>query len=556
LNKIKELTSLLNHFKRYTDQTKRKNYLFQQGIYATLYSSFALMLIFFIVFALHIDTQGLIKYFYMIISILMMLQLILTAYIIKNQKRDMLSSSILIFYPIVVVTIGALNFYLGNDFLTERLSFFIIMFITTLITFNSILYSLVLYIYALILFNITVYVKFGYDSSFYVPLLLYIVFCAIVNILFNFLSYRLIFAESQVDLIDEKQKETIKKLEESNYELEYTQKIAHMMMEITTDVITNDDIYTLLETIIKKAVEVMPNATAGSILLKKGNDVNFVSAFGYDIEKLRQIKMSYRETFQHKLGNISNPEIIQNTRAFNELRTSIEFVNQFKDLGIPSSKSVITCPIILANDVYGSINLDNLENECAFSDKDKPIVLYLAKQIGLALKNHELLNKTLHYTRHDLLTNAYLRMHHEELLKKVYENARLYNHCFSIVIIDINHLKKINDTFGHQAGDQLLKFFTDQSKKFLSDYHYLSRTGGDEFTILLDLTNAFEAKEMIRKMKKFFSENPLEIDDTSIHIEFGAGISSYPEDGDLPNILSNIADKRMYEDKNKQKLNL
>jgi diguanylate cyclase (GGDEF)-like protein len=266
--------------------------------------------------------------------------------------------------------------------------------------------------------------------------------------------------------------------------------------------------------------------------------------------------MSYSETFQHKLGNISNPEIIQDTRAFNELRTSIEFVNQFKNLGIPSSKSVITCPIILGNVVYGSINLDNLENERAFGEKDKPIVLYLAKQIGLALKNHELLNKTLHYTRHDMLTNAYLRMHHEELLKKIYESARVFNHSFSIAIIDINDLKKINDTLGHLAGDQLLKCFTEKSKNFLSDDHYLSRTGGDEFTILFDRTNAIEAQEIIQKMKEFFRKNPLEIEDTTIHIEFGAGISSYPEDGDLPNILSNLADKRMYEDKNKQKLSL
>lgn len=537
------------------NHNQKKEHLFKQGLYAGLYSSFGLMLLFFIVFSLNLENSSFIKYFYMMISFLMMVLFIISAYIIKHHIKNIGSSFLRLSYPFIVVTIGALNFYLGSDFLTERLSFYIIMFITTMITFNSIIYSVVLYSYALILYNITVFIKFGYDSKFYVPLLLYIVFCAIVNIIYNLISYKLIFFESQFNILDKNEKAAIQKLKESNYELEYTQKIAHMMMEITTDIITNDDLESLFSVIIKRAVEVMPNATAGSILLKNGDHIRYVSAYGYDLDKLKKIKMTYQDTFQYKLGNINKPEIIQDSATFNKLKTSEAFSNQFKALDIPSSKSVITCPILVNDIMHGSINLDNIDTEFAFKENDKPIVLYLAKQIGLALKNHELMNKTLHYTRHDMLTNAYSRIHHEELLRKTYEQARLMDYHFSLAIIDINNLKIVNDTFGHQAGDSILKFFSQQTKNILKENHYLSRTGGDEFTIIFDQSEIDETCLIINQMKTFFKSHPVEINDTSITIEFGAGIAHYPLDGDIPNVLLNIADKRMYIDKNKQKSN-
>ena len=290
----------------------------------------------------------------------------------------------------------------------------------------------------------------------------------------------------------------------------------------------------------------------GTILLKEANQMRFASACGHAIDKLRQLRMNFTDSFQHSTGIFDKPVIIQDTEAFNSLNTSPDLFKQFKDLGIRSSKSVITCPIILGDEVYGSINLDNFNHEKAFKDEDKPIISYLAKLISLALKNNMLVQETLYYTKHDMLTDAYTRIHYEALLEKTFDAAKASGTSFSLAILDINNMKTINDTLGHHAGDALLQYFCHQTKKLLKENHHLARFGGDEFTILFDDDDTDSAQAIINALKAYFATHPLTVDQQEITLVFGAGIASYPVDGDQPNALIRVADQRMYHDKAKQ----
>ncbi len=137
----------------------------------------------------------------------------------------------------------------------------------------------------------------------------------------------------------------------------------------------------------------------------------------------------------------------------------------------------------------------------------------------------------------DALTKANSRLY------LIQEATRLldYQILFSLVYIDLNKLKYINDTFGHQAGDEYLRDFSKAITQNLRTEDFLSRFGGDEFIIIMPNCTRFDAVSRIntiRKNIKKFNDN----------FSFSAGISDSNEASTLDNIIS-IADKRMYEEK-------
>lgn len=100
---------------------------------------------------------------------------------------------------------------------------------------------------------------------------------------------------------------------------------------------------------------------------------------------------------------------------------------------------------------------------------------------------------------HDSLTEVYNRYYFEEDLKRI--NIKR-NYPISIILIDVNHLKIVNDTFGHQAGDNLLKFIADKLKKSVRKDDMVARIGGDEFIILLKKTNKNRVEILEKKLKR------------------------------------------------------
>ncbi len=529
----------------------------QKGIFLNqltlFYASLALSILYLLVFILYFNHASGIQVYYLITTVFMALLTGLLFFILHKSILKPWAKIVVLMTPFVMMSFALGSFFIGVDYFTEHMIFMIIVLLLAFIVINGAHYTTSLFGYAFFAFLILSLLKHGLNFTLLMPWLLLIIFCALINLGLHVFLHRLWVAKQQSTFFKHKENDTMQKLKQVNYELEQTQNIAEMMMEITSDVITSDDLESLLSVIIKRAVEVIPNAIAGTILLKEENQMRFIAAYGYDKDKLNQIKIYFKDTFQYKTGNLKTPVIIQDSEAFNRLNTSTEFTQQFIDLDIPSSKSVISSPIIVDDEIYGSINLDNFNYEMAFKESDKPIIQYLAEQIALALNNQMLLQKALYYTKHDMLTDAYTRIHHEKLLNEVFEQAKESQKPFCIAIIDINYMKYINDTFGHQAGDEVLKTFSKHTQKILDDHHYLARFGGDEFSILFENTEFKAAEKIIGKLREHFKAHPLYFDKQAFVIKFGLGLVAYPKDGNHPDSLMKQADKQMYQDKDKQK---
>lgn len=120
---------------------------------------------------------------------------------------------------------------------------------------------------------------------------------------------------------------------------------------------------------------------------------------------------------------------------------------------------------------------------------------------------------------------------------------------FSFMIFDIDHFKKINDTYGHLCGDKILKEVAKMLRESIGDAGMISRWGGEEFLIFLPYHNKKEAVDIAEKIRVSIERKKFEVDNVSLEITLSCGVSSFHEDADKLDELIRIADSRLYKSK-------
>lgn len=150
---------------------------------------------------------------------------------------------------------------------------------------------------------------------------------------------------------------------------------------------------------------------------------------------------------------------------------------------------------------------------------------------------------------HDALTGLHNRKAFLEKLDEVIKEARRHENERSILFIDLDHFKKVNDVYGHEIGDILLKEVAERLKGVLRETDYISRLGGDEFTVILDGSVKSKPERLAERILKCLA-TPYEM--KGLRIDFvtpSIGMSTYPDDGhDVETLLKN-ADNAMYKAK-------
>ena len=152
---------------------------------------------------------------------------------------------------------------------------------------------------------------------------------------------------------------------------------------------------------------------------------------------------------------------------------------------------------------------------------------------------------------HDALTGLPNRTLLEDRLNQVITRAKRNNKKASVLLLDLDHFKVINDSLGHHIGDRLLEIMATRLRSSLRASDTAARLGGDEFVIVLsDIDEAEDAGIVARKILKLLVE-PFVIDGNALHVGGSIGISTYPSDGADPGSLVRAADTAMYEAKRK-----
>lgn len=153
----------------------------------------------------------------------------------------------------------------------------------------------------------------------------------------------------------------------------------------------------------------------------------------------------------------------------------------------------------------------------------------------------------------DILTKIYNRKKFDEYSNMILLSAKRYNFPISFVLIDLNKFKTINDTYGHDVGDDILILFTKIVKNSIRESDYLFRLGGDEFVLILAHTTQKDTHFILDKIKENCKANKYTRDDIEIVTDASFGVAQFPLDGDDIDTLLKVADIKMYEDKNKSR---
>ncbi len=210
-------------------------------------------------------------------------------------------------------------------------------------------------------------------------------------------------------------------------------------------------------------------------------------------------------------------------------------------------RSLVAAPIV---DAYnggkrGMIKVQSAVPD-AFSEEDMRVIDLYAVLANLAFENSRLHAQVREMAIHDALTGAYARKIFDEKLIQECARASRYGLPLSLALIDIDHFKKFNDTYGHQVGDALLKWLVNILKTTVREVDFVARYGGEEFAIVMPETQKARAAEVLELVRDAIDRQVCQAGGHDLHVTISVGIASFPDETTSPGQLLRAADERLY----------
>jgi diguanylate cyclase (GGDEF)-like protein len=199
------------------------------------------------------------------------------------------------------------------------------------------------------------------------------------------------------------------------------------------------------------------------------------------------------------------------------------------------------------NVIAGYFELDYVDfDNVVFNRIIATIVLYSVSLLLYRNSQSEIVLKRLATT--DPLTGALNRRHFMELMSREQRRAERYNAVFSMLMVDIDHFKRVNDTYGHQTGDQAIQAMADACQKALRPTDLLARYGGEEFIITLVHTDQVGAAKVAERLRESVSEIELPTEQGVLKFTISVGVSTFFKRSLLEEIIGR-ADQALYQAK-------
>ncbi len=186
--------------------------------------------------------------------------------------------------------------------------------------------------------------------------------------------------------------------------------------------------------------------------------------------------------------------------------------------------------------------------------KDIDYLVQLTKQSGLTIQRANVYAEVLKYATMDALTGLNNRRQFEIRLKQEVSNSKRNNTPMCCMMLDVDYFKKVNDTYGHAAGDCVLKSVSEIIKTEIREYDIACRYGGEEFFIILPQTNIKEASLVAQRLRKIIEETKMDIKEAGLEdisylkVTVSVGVCAY-ENTMSANDIAHKADKALYEAK-------
>ena len=196
----------------------------------------------------------------------------------------------------------------------------------------------------------------------------------------------------------------------------------------------------------------------------------------------------------------------------------------------------------------GALILGSSQDE-AFSSHQARVISILCNQAAVSLENSAIIGKMEELAITDGLTGLYNHRYFQDSFQQELERAERQNQNLTLLIMDIDHFKGFNDSFGHPAGDFILKSLATLLKKNARKIDVLARYGGEEFAALLPGIDKKNARKTAERWRKNVQRSTFKSAGQSFAITLSLGFSTFPEDGKSTADLIQKADRGLYDSK-------
>jgi len=188
------------------------------------------------------------------------------------------------------------------------------------------------------------------------------------------------------------------------------------------------------------------------------------------------------------------------------------------------------------NCTFGSVKSSGNENLLFISIQDVTNIVFYERKLR-------------EMNTRDALTNAYNRRFLDSVLEREFIRHSRYDHSLSVIMIDIDHFKQVNDQYGHQCGDHILKEFSAIIHEQLRDVDFLARYGGEEFCCLLPETDSKGALLVAERLCRAIEDSSYEFKGVEIKITSSLGVCSSSQKHQNASELIELSDKALYQAK-------
>jgi diguanylate cyclase (GGDEF)-like protein len=311
------------------------------------------------------------------------------------------------------------------------------------------------------------------------------------------------------------------------------------------------DLDSILQTIMEKMAEYFRPDTWSLLMVDEHKaELYFAIAVGTASEALKNVRLKVGEGIAGHVAKFGEKLIVPDVRADKRFAKRVDTLTQME------TQSIICVPLKSRLRVLGVIQLVNVDMN-HFTDAEAFFLQALCDYAAIAIENARSVERIQELTITDDCTGLYNARHlYKTLEAEVYRSAR-FGYEFSVLFIDLDHFKQVNDTHGHLIGSKLLAEIGYLIKAQLRLIDFAFRYGGDEFVVLLPQTGKDSALVVARRLRDglrnavFCKEEAL-----NLNVRASMGLATYPHDAKTPHDVIRQADEMMYMVKNSTRDNI
>jgi diguanylate cyclase (GGDEF)-like protein len=310
-------------------------------------------------------------------------------------------------------------------------------------------------------------------------------------------------------------------------------EMLYMLSSSVTSTLVMEEV---LDLVVKLSLEIT-QADRGFLFLVDDEGELHCKAARHPDGPIENLDEGYSQSICRRVLETGEPLCVEDTRDDEILKNQKSIL----DLNL---RTVMCVPLRVKQKYLGVLYVDSRVVVNTFTDRDLELLKSIASHASIALENARLYK----LATVDGLTGLFFRSHFEQRMKEEFRRAQRYGSPFSYMMMDIDHFKKFNDTYGHAVGDEVLRHVAGIIKAGVRhEVDIPCRYGGEEMVVLLPETDEVGAQIFAERIRKAVDEAILDTEEhKGLHVTISIGIATFPHHADNTLQLMELADQALY----------